>query len=311
MATLQILTKNNEETIKNTLESIKNLGFKIIIGDLGSTDSTLSICSDYNVEIIKLKLESDYSKARNELIREGINFYIEPWEVLIQGHDKIKELESSSIFYILNEKFVSKEIRLWENKKFENPVYETISDKNAKCFPDVVILSSNPPDKRKERIEICKKWLQANPTRPEPYYYLSCSYLADKQLKEFKSTARKYLAINRDLDMSSVLIYYYLAQVGLYTNELQESVKSVLTCIAFHPTFSEFWCVLGDLLYKQGNYEKAKQIYKNAIIIGKRRLNDDNFSIEIAKYEEYPQKMINNIDNLEKEFSLIGSERHK
>lgn len=311
MTTIQILTKNNESTIKDTLDSIKDLNFNILIGDLGSTDKTIKICSAYRTEIIELNFESDYSKARNSLIREGSNFYIDPWEILLQGHDQIKELNGSTSFYILNEKFVSKEIRFWTEGKFENPVYETILDKNAKCLSDVVILSKNPPDRRIERIELCKKWVQNKPTTSEPYYYLACSYLANKQIKEFKSVAEQYLAIDKKFDMSNILIYYYLSQVDLYTKQFKDSVKNVLTCIGLCPAFAEFWCVLGDLLYSQGQYQKAKEIYKNAILIGKRRLKDDEFPIEIAKYNEYPNKIIKNIENLEKEFSLIGSKKDK
>lgn len=311
MPTVQILTKNNESSIEKTLKSLKDLEFNIIIGDLGSRDKTLEICSKFGAEIIKLNWKEDYSKARNELIREGFNLYIEPWEILFSGHNIIKNSKDPISFYILQNKIVSKEIRFWKDTKFQNPIYETIVDKKAKCFPEVVVVSNKSPNKRIERIELSKKWLNNKPTNPEPYYYLACSYLANKQLKEFMSVAEQYLIMDRKFSISHVLIYYYMSQVEAHMGKLKEAAEHILTCIGLHPTFAEFWCLLGDIFYKQKKYDKAKEMYDNALILGKRRIKNDEFSIEIVKYEEYPLKMIENIKNLEKETSFIGSGMRK
>lgn len=306
MVTIQILTNNNEKTIKKTLDSISEIDAKIIVGDLGSSDQTLKICLDYDVEIIKIKQENDYSSARNKLIREGFNFYIQPWEVLVSGKDKICELNCSSYVYVVNKGIVSKEIRFWTDRVFENPIYETIVDKIAKHNPDIVLVSNEEPDNREEVIKIAKNWMNSKPTKSDPYYYLACAYLSKRMYKEFYSYANQYILMeNKKANPSSIMLFYYMAQIELHMGLLKESVSHILTCLSFCPTFSEFWCLLGDIFYKQHKYEKAKSMYENAFIIGKRRLQTDEYPIEITKYEKYPKFMIENINNIKEKMSLV------
>jgi len=303
---VQIITRNNAKTIKKTLESLANLNCSIIIGDLGSTDDTLKICSSYGVEIKNIKLNEDYSKARNALIADGFNFYIEPWEVLATGHDRLNNLDKTTHLYCVNKNIVSKEIRFWTGCKFRNPVYETIVDKEAKYYSDIVLVSSNSPNDIEEKIRISKKWLQEKPTQSDPYYYLACSYLAKRMYNEFFTYANQYLIMeNKKPNASSIMLFYYMAQIKLHTGMLQEAATNILTCLSLYPTMSEFWCLLGDIIYKQQKYEKAKSIYENALIIGKRRKQNDEYPIEISKYDKYPRLMIDSIKNIKEKIGIV------
>ena len=305
MPTIQILSKNNEKTIKKTLESIVGLG-DIVVGDLGSTDKTLEICSSFDAEIIKLKWDNDYSKARNQLIREGFNFYIEPWEFVASGGADLKSLNKNTSVCVIKNGMASKELRFWSNSKFKNPIYETIEAKSSNHRMDIVLLSNGDSYNIEEKIELCKKWLLAKPTNSDPYYYLACSYLSKRMYKDFFAYANQYLAMeNNKAEVSSIMLYYYMAQIELHTGRHHDAAKHILTCLSFCPSFSEFWCLLGDIMYKQGKYEKAKHMYKNAIIIGQRRLGDDEYPVEIAKYKDYPNAMIHNIDTIKEKIGVV------
>jgi glycosyltransferase involved in cell wall biosynthesis len=59
------LTKNNSDTIKNSIESYKDIADEIIIVDTGSTDDTIQICKDLGCEIYEKDLEYDYSSVKN------------------------------------------------------------------------------------------------------------------------------------------------------------------------------------------------------------------------------------------------------
>jgi tetratricopeptide (TPR) repeat protein len=278
----------------------------IIVGDLGSSDGTLDVCSSFDVEIVKLKWENDYSKARNKLIKPGFNFYIEPWEFIASGKESLLNLENNTSVFVIRNGIASKELRFWSDSIFINPVYETINLKKSDCRTDIVLLSSGEPDNRTERIDLCKKWLSSKPTSSDPYYYLSCSYLSNRMYKEFFAYANQYLTMeNNKADVSSIMLYYYMAQIELHTGRTQEAAKHILICLSFCPSFSELWCLLGDLLYKQAKYEKAKHMYENAIIIGQRRLNGDEYPIEIAKYQDYPKAMIQNIIEIKEKAGIV------
>ena len=64
---------------------------------------------------------------------------------------------------------------------------------------------------------------------------------------------------------------------------------------------AEFWCLLGDAYYKNRNYIKAMSFYENAIFLGSRRKTDDEWPLEISKYSEHPNKMIESCRNLTKQ----------
>ena len=121
MIKTQILVKNNEKTIKKTLESIKALDSKIVVANLKSTDDTIKICLDYGADVVEIDNIKDYSKIRNSLCsNEYLNFYIKPWEKLVQGHNFIKELNETTNLYVFYNNLISKEIRIWKNEKFKN-----------------------------------------------------------------------------------------------------------------------------------------------------------------------------------------------
>ena len=140
MLTIQILVKNNKDTIKKTLDSIEKIKSKIIIADIGSTDGSINICKNYAENIIKTN-EKDYSKIRNSLVGEGVNFYINPWEILEEGHDIIEKIRETTDVLVFNKETISKETRIWTNDKFVNPIYETIINKKSKLNSNIIISS--------------------------------------------------------------------------------------------------------------------------------------------------------------------------
>jgi glycosyltransferase involved in cell wall biosynthesis len=181
MLTVQILVKNNKGTIENTLKSLSTLNAKIVVGDIGSTDGTVEICLESGADVKKINWGGDYSKARNSLIQDDMNFYIEPWEVLAKGHEEIALLNQNSRVYVLQNGIASKELRIWKDIQFKNPVYETLVDEESICCPNIIILSENAPDLREEKFSKCEDWIKKRPTSPEPYYYMACSCLAKRK----------------------------------------------------------------------------------------------------------------------------------
>lgn len=310
MLTIQILTKNNEKTIAKTLDSLGGLDARIVVGDLGSNDSTAKICSERGAEVIKIKWEEDYSKARNSLMSEGINMYLEPWEVLASGHERMSETSGNNRVYVISGNVVSKEIRIWKDLKFRNPVYESIEDETADCTPEVVIASIGPrPDRREENSLINERWIRSNPTSPDPYYYMAMSRLSERRYEDFFMFSRQHLAMSKKFTESTLMLNYYMAQVELHVGDIKSAANNLVGCLSLRPEMSEFWCLLGDILYKSGQYKKARHMYENATIIGKRRRNDDVFPIEIAKYRDYPRKMIKNIYEIEEQTELLGTKK--
>lgn len=307
MTTIQILVRDDERTIGKALESVAPLGSRVVVGDIGSRDGTIKICESFGAEIVNLNLDDDYSRIRNGLAKDGVNMFLDPWEILARGHDFIEGLDGNTSVYVVRNGMVSKEIRIWKDSLFVNPVYETIVDKNAPCRPEIAIISGAEPDLRSERTRITDSWMKRRPTSPEPYYYTAMSRLAERRYSDFFAFANQYLAMEKEAVSSSIMLYYHMAQIELHTGDVNAAVRNILRCISVHPEMAEFWCLLGDVMYKTRRYDAASQMYKNSLIVGKRRRIDDPYPVDVAKYGDYPSKMIKNIEKIMEETGLIGS----
>jgi len=306
MIFVQILTRNNERTISKTLESILPLEPRIIVGDLGSSDSTLDRCREFGAEILRIDWDQNYSSARNSLIREGaMNLMVEPWEILVRGHQEILSSESNSNLTVIRGGTASREIRLWKNLKFKNPVYEFLDDEEALFLPGVAIVASGGPDRRREASDICLKWRQDRPTSADPWYYSAFSSLSLGDQSGFLSHAERYLALSGKFGPAEVQISYRMAQVLASEGKFGKASGLVLNCLAHNPTFAEFWCLFGDMFLKQKKYDKARSMYLNAIHIGTRRAALDAHTIEIDKYKKYPEAMLKSMDEMDKNTGLI------
>lgn len=292
MLTVQILTRDNEKTLGKTLESIKSLEANVVVGDLGSKDSTLDVCSDHGVRVVRLDWGLDYSVARNSLINDGMNLMVEPWETLEGGHREILESNGNFNLTVVKGGVVSKEIRLWKGLRFRNPVYETLDDDSAGYLPESVLVGSDWPDRRRESLEICEGWAEGKPTSREPWYYLAFSHLALGQTDQFLRHSEKYMAMADRFGPAEMQIAYRSAQAMAGRGEYSRAAGMLAWCLFHRPSFSEFWCLAGDMFFLGGDVQKARAMYRNALAVGNRRSASDPCPLELSKCREHPEKML-------------------
>jgi tetratricopeptide (TPR) repeat protein len=77
------------------------------------------------------------------------------------------------------------------------------------------------------------------------------------------------------------------------------ALKHLTYCLSENILMAEFWCLLGDIHLEIKDYKKAKEFYENAIILGNKRLEFDEWPLQINKYEEYPNNsVLYNINSL-------------
>lgn len=294
--TTHLLVLNNEKTILDTLESMSPLDTNIIIGDLGCTDQTLEICKKFsNVIVKRIPWHGDYSEARNFIIENDKNewqMYLEPGEKLTGAEVILDNLNGDNKkFYVVRDGSITKEVRLWKKHSchFTNPVYENLQPDDAKL---INVFVKGLPNANYET-SIFLKWKSASPKISEADYYLACHYLLNKDYNNFIKHANYYLFKETNNSMSSIMMQYYYASIYLHIKkDTHECLRKLVSCLAERPLMSEFWCLAGDAFYKVGMVEKAIELYRNAIELGKYRPTDDPYPIELPKYKEYPEKMI-------------------
>lgn len=296
--TIQILTINNDKTIEKTINSILPLDAQIQLIDMGSSDNTLDICKSLHIKTIHTT-ETNRSIARNlflEKIKTKYIMYINPWEALVQGHDIIKSYKDSSLrVRIFQENILNKEVRFWNKDlkyKFINPVFEYV--KNAKGSLENVIFYSSPDDDFDYKLELVDKWLKEEPLSSQPFYYKAFLMLTRKRYDEFLSFIDQYLFLNPTIEMSTIMSRYYFSMVQIYhKKKMNIALKNLAICLAVNPCMAEFWCLAADgYFFLMKEIRHAETLYENAINLGsKRRLNDE-WPMDITKYEEYPKKFL-------------------
>lgn len=295
--TINILVRNNQETIEETLKSALEISDSILIGDAGTTDDTIKICKKYCSNIIPINFKRNFSNAKNQMIEQNKSwiFFLEPWEkVVSNGKLELKEDFSYKVNIIKND-LIIKETRIWHKQKkikFKNPVFESVSDENNMCS-EIYLTGENK--NKKEKDDILKIWHKEMPVENEPIYFLAFNKIIEKDWHGFLNLAEIYSYKEKKNIVSKTMINYYIAMIKTYINEekdYKESLKRILMCIKENPLMAEFWCLLGDLFFSYKEYNKSISFYENAILLGKYRLKSDDYPIEVSKYEEYPKKMI-------------------
>jgi len=272
---------------------------------MASSDRTPQICSEYGIKVVQTG-KREISEIRNSLLGKEWNFYIHPWEVLATGHDEIKAIDTKKAYniQIYKKSIISYEIRLWRGAIFKNPIYETIKCNSNDVLSKSIIHAKLSTYYFEDVLSKIREWDDETMSL-EASYYKAFALLEKRKFQEFMVIAEHYLALDSQ-SLSAIMMRYYLAQVQIqiYGNA-SKSVRNTLICIATKPLMAEFWCLLGDIYYKQKIYKKARSFYETAITLGQQRLKLDLWPVEIVKYEKYPSQMIANIDQILTESKLF------
>ncbi len=92
-----IMSQNNQETIRRTLESVKEFD-EIIIADGGSTDATLEICREYNVRVLKNKFVG-FAEQRNFLLKNATY----EWSLMVDSDEAVTPELKQELYRLISQ----------------------------------------------------------------------------------------------------------------------------------------------------------------------------------------------------------------
>ncbi|MBL4706836.1 MAG: glycosyltransferase family 2 protein [Flavobacteriales bacterium] len=142
-----VLAKNNEDTITNTLQSLRSFS-DVVLYDNGSTDKTIQISKKFsNVTLIKGEFKG-FGWTKNEAVRFAKN----DWVIIIDSDEVIdskllqtlqtKKLNSTTV-YQLNFKAFYKDIQVkycgWNNQKIKRMYNKTKTSYNMNAVHEDII----------------------------------------------------------------------------------------------------------------------------------------------------------------------------
>ncbi len=142
--TLSMIVKNEENYLRECLESVKDIVDEIIIVDTGSTDSTIQIATEFDAKIYHFKWINDFSAARNFALSKSTG----DWILYLDADERLNSNSKDELSQLIksNEKLginciinnlddyknspkLMKYIRLFRNNekiKFTNKAHEQI-----------------------------------------------------------------------------------------------------------------------------------------------------------------------------------------
>lgn len=88
-----MITKNEEKSLSNCLNSVKDIADEIIIVDTGSTDNTKGIAKEFNAKVIDFEWADDFSAARNESLRHATK----DWVLVLDADEVIEKRDLAKI----------------------------------------------------------------------------------------------------------------------------------------------------------------------------------------------------------------------
>jgi len=96
--TLSMIVRNEENRLRDCLESIKNIADEMVIVDTGSTDQTLEIARQYNAKIYHFDWVNDFSAARNFALSKSTG----KWILYLDADERLKADSVPLVSSIIN-----------------------------------------------------------------------------------------------------------------------------------------------------------------------------------------------------------------
>lgn len=241
-----IIAKNSEETIDDTLISIRNVVDEIIFVDTGSTDNTIEIAKKHNSNIYDFSWRDDFSAARNF----GLDKATKDWILSIDS-DEILETKSFELeFQNIPEKVGGILVNLINKLKnglesqhqytrifrrdseifFNGRIHEQIRENIEKADFDIMEsniniyhrgYSDDNPEKAERNKRLLLMDLQENPNDAFLLYHLANTEFT---LKNYADSAKLFTKALEDGSLSlrqNHISRIRLAQIALGINQLQ------------------------------------------------------------------------------------------
>lgn len=159
-----MIVRNEEKMLRLTLPILDQVKIPKIALDTGSTDGTIALLRDHGFLVGQMEWESDFSKARNELLNIGREFFEDAWMLMLDADECIRpedflrisiaaseskcDLLSIPRYNLLNHGTLydfgsypddqTRVVRVWSNKRYRLPVHEVI-DGDRHVLKDVHI----------------------------------------------------------------------------------------------------------------------------------------------------------------------------
>lgn len=287
---LCMIVKNEQDYLKNCLESVVGLCDEIIIVDTGSTDDTLNIAKMYNAKIISSPWRNDFSQARNVSLESATC----DWILVLDADEAISKSEHHKYKYLIANKegidgYKLNQLNYLEDSTIANWQPNNLTDAEAKGYPGYVISPLTRLFKRDPKIRFSGR----------VHEHVKCTKLANTNLnihhygkykpKEYQeSKEQKYLELgilkckeNPENDH----FWYELGAQYMAFKKLDEAIDALERSLSINPKNSNALIALSSIFCKLGRTNEAEDIFEQMM-----KTDPTNYHI----YAYYPNILAHN-----------------
>lgn len=282
-----MIVKNEENTLKNCLDSVKDFVSEIIIVDTGSKDRTVAIAECFGAVVRHFKWCNDFSAARNESIRGASSewiMFLDADEVIARPDmERLMETLASTDAWGLEVQqrnysedtniygwqpvdgyaqckgpgfFISPIVRIFRNDprlKFRNKVHEEIDSS--------IIELGKPVDRLRFPVH--------------HYGYLKGDFALKRKRDMYLQLGIEQVKSNPD-DPKPL---YEVGRVHQHEGRYKEAESFFRKVIALDPDYKIVFTNLGECLFKQGKVKEAIEACRESI---RRVPNNENAYINLG-----------------------------
>lgn len=285
-----MITKNEEKNLYKTLDSIKSLGFEIVIVDTGSTDRTVDIARKYTDKVYFFEWINDFSAARNYAIAKASNDWIlnlDADEVVeridVDALEKLTKYSEQILGYVtiknhyssgnINSIYTDKLHRFFNRKAFH---YEGAIHEQPRLLRDYPMPKEGPEHdtsihidhigydlseeellaKKDRNTSLLLDEVKKNPNDPYIYFQLGQAYNGFDDAK-----ALEYYSKGLEFDLDPELHYVQMMVVAYgYCLLHLEKYEEALNLQGIYDDFdssADFLTLMGVIYMRTGNYLPA------------------------------------------------------
>lgn len=276
-----MIVKDEEEVLKNCLDSIKKIVDEIIIVDTGSTDNTKNIAYKYTHKVYDFIWENDFSKARNYAISKATKDYI-LWldaddYLNKESINRFKTLKSNindeiDIYYFLYEFNQNYEPfyreRLFKNNgkfKFVGKVHEVIIPSGNIKYEDIKIYQMEKNNKDISRnLKIYESMKKEEFSLRDFYYY-------GKELYRNKKYNKAYFVLKKLLNNNNLYVEdaidacLTISNIFIIQNDYSKALKYLFLSFNYDLPRINVLTEIGNCYYNTNKIEKAIYYYELAL----------------------------------------------
>lgn len=271
-----ILTKNDEATIEECIESVKDFAREIVVLDIGSTDNTVNIVRNHTTRIWGFKWNKDYADVWNGFFKYASS----DWILFLYGYEKVsnetKKFLNPNILNRKNVAYLFKLNQMYHDKDYTTFAIRMFRRLNEIKFKQAILTNVNDDVQKISKkqslaiiptdIEIDQMYYRKYRDDSEYHYHVvditSKALDGDKKLEPYVNTLYRLL---RGLSFGCLGEYDDAEEeVGKILDEIRAMDKKAAYNV---PIFIEAFVFFCYYYSKKKDYEKALEIIKEGVEI--------------------------------------------